>query len=217
MRRWSPELGLALALGLGLAGCNAQKTAFQLGIPGSRIDLAVADVKQRMDYLDTRLQGSGWELRTFLPASPTCRHVVDGESVQYLADGPYGTLVRGDERCVAAGLGSLREWRDRRPRDVTARSIVPSAQASYREVYRDADVAFLRGQFPLAYKLGFAGLGDVIAVVPLVPVCEPPLQRDTSTLEYFEAGSNVLTLSSRDGRCNLAGLIRPLSPAELER
>jgi hypothetical protein len=133
-----------------------------------------------------------------------------------VSDSPYGTLVRGDARCEALGIGSLREWRDRRPRDEYARSIVPSAQASYREIYRDEEVAFLRGNFPLAYKLGFAGLGDVIAVVPLTPVCQPPLQRETATLEFFEAGRNVLTLSSAEGRCNLEGLIRPLAPADLE-
>jgi hypothetical protein len=178
--------------------------------------MAVLRVEPRFGYLDTALQGPGFELRSFLPASDRCRHVVGGETVAYLSDSPYGTLLRGDQRCEAAGIGSLRQWRDRRPRDAYARSIVPSAQASYREVYRDAEVAFLRGHFPLAHKLGFAGLGDVIAVVPLTPVCQPALGRDTATLEYFEAGRNVLTLSSAEGRCNLEGLIRPLGPADLE-
>lgn len=207
-----------LLVGLALVACNPSKTAFQLGIPGNRTELTVGRVTPRFGFLDTTLYGSGWTLRTFLPASEVCGRVVATETgVEYLSDGPYGTLVRGEERCVPSGIGSLREWRNRRPRGSSGReSIIPSAQANYRVVYEDEEVALLRGNFPLAYKLGFAGMGDLIAVVPITALCRPAIERTTSTLEYFHAGRNVLTLSSSQGRCNIEGLIRPLTSADLE-
>lgn len=204
-----------LLAGLLLLGCNPSKNVFQLGLPGARIDMNVASVTQRFGYLDTQLHASGWSLRTFLPANEVCGRVVrTEEGVQYVSDGPYGTLTRGEDRCEAVGIGSLAQWRDKGPRG-ESRSLIPSAQASYRMVYEDEEVAFLRGDFPLASRLGFAGMGDTIAVVPKLAICQPPLARERSTLEYFFAGRNVLTLSSNQGRCPIEGLIRPLTAADL--
>jgi hypothetical protein len=92
--------------------------------------------------------------------------------------------------------------------------VIPSAAASYRKVYEDDEVAFLRGNFPLAGRLGFRGLGDAIAVVPKIPICQDPIERTNATLEYFPGGRNVLTLGSKDGRCNVEGLIQPLGPPQ---
>ncbi len=198
------------------AACNPSKTAFQLGLPGSSIEMTAARVKPRGGYLDTELHGSGLTLRTFLPASEVCQRVVVPEAlVEYRSGASYGSLVRGEDRCDAIGIGSLREWRNRRPRQTSR--IVPSGRASYSVVFRDEEVTFLRGRFPLVGLLGFAGMGDTIVVVPNTPECLGPIGRDTSTIEYFHGGRNVLTLSSSEGRCNIEGLLRPLSGADIQQ
>ena len=83
------------------------------------------------------------------------------------------------------------------------------AQADYRKIYEDSQVAFLRGRFPLASKVGWVGLDDLIAVVPKIPNCEAPLSRNTSSMEYYPAGRYVLTLVSYRGQCPIQGLITP--------
>jgi hypothetical protein len=197
-------------------GCNPAKTALQLGVPGASVDMNVAHVKLRDGFLDTQLHGDGFQLRTFLPASAACQRVVAGEArVQYRSSSSYGTLARGDDRCVASGIGSLREWRNRRPRETSR--VIPSGRAEYRLVYQDEEVSFLRGTFPLVGLLGFTGMGDTIAVVPNTPLCMGPIGRNASTIEYFHGGPNVLTLSSSEGRCNIEGLIRPLSGADVQQ
>lgn len=207
--------GLALLV-VCAAACNPSKTVMQLGVPGSGVDMNVARVKLRDGFLDTELHGDGFSLRTFLPASEVCQRIVSGEAaLQYRANSSYGTLVRGEERCDASGIGSLREWRNRRPRETS--SVIPSGRAEYRVVYQDEELTFLRGTFPLVGLLGFAGMGDNIAVVPNTPVCLGLIGRNASTIEYFHGGSNVLTLSSSEGRCNIEGLIRPLSGADLQQ
>lgn len=193
--------------------CNPSRNAFQLGLPGTRIDVSVGRVVPRAGYLDVELHAPGWVLRTFLPADEVCSRVVAGETAQYVSDGAYGAVARGSDLCSAAGLGSLAEWRSSGPR-ATGAAVIPSAAASYRKVYEDAEVVFLRGNFPLASRLGFHGLGDAIAVVPKTPICQRPLERTSAKLEYFPVGPNVLTLGSEDGRCNIEGLIQPLSEAK---
>ncbi|MDJ0852456.1 MAG: hypothetical protein QNK04_29140 [Myxococcota bacterium] len=206
---------LVLCVALLAGGCNASKATFQLGVPGSSVETSVAQVKPRGGFLDTELHADGFTLRTFLPASELCQRVVAKESgVRYASGSSYGTLVRGDDRCVASGIGSLREWRNRRPRQT--RDIIPSAQANFRVVYGDEEVTFVRGDFPLTGLLGFAGMGDSIAVVPNTPVCMAAIASGVSTLEYFHGGRNVLTLSSREGRCNIEGLIRPLAGSDVQ-
>ena len=204
-----------LPLALPLAACNPSKTAMQLGIPGVGVDMRVAKVKPRGGYLDVELQGDGFAMRTWLPASELCQRVVAGEAtLRYSSSSSYGTFIRGDDRCDAIGIASLREWRNRRPRQTSR--VIPSGRASYRLAYQDEDVTFLRGIFPLVGLLGFAGMGDSIAVVPNTAQCQGPIGRDTSTIEYFHGGKNVLTLSSSEGRCNIEGLIRPLAGADVQ-
>lgn len=211
MPRALPVLACAL-----LACASPSKSTFQLGLPGSAVDLDVAAAEQRYGYLDTTLAGEGWTLRTFLPASERCRRVVaDGAKVQFKSSGPYGTIVRGAEQCEASGIGSLGEWRAKRGRSLS-RSIIPSGLATYRKVWSDEEWVFLRGNFPLTGHLGFAGMGDAIAVVANVPICQRAIARESSTVEYFPAGRNVLTLSAAEGRCQIEGLIRPLAAADLE-
>jgi hypothetical protein len=216
MQRGAPAL-LALGLLVGaLSACNTQKAGFQMGAPGVGTDMAVSKLKQRAGYLDVTLAGNGWSLRTFLPANEVCTRVTRGEAaVRYLNSGPYGTVERDGERCEAAGMGSLHEWRDRQPRSQSA-SIIPSGRAEFRTVYEDEEVVFLRGRFPQTGRVGFSGMGDSIAVVANSAVCQRPIESGRATIEFFPGGRNVLTLGSRDGRCPIEGLIRPLGPADLE-
>jgi hypothetical protein len=206
--------GLALVAVLA-AGCGSGRTGMQLGLPGASVEMSVARVKPRGGFLDTELHAGRFTQRTFLPASELCQRVVATETgVQYVSDAPYGTVVRGEDRCDAIGIGSLREWRNRRPRQTSR--VVPSGHATYRVVYRDEEVTFLRGIFPLVGLLGFSGMGDSIAVVPNTPICQRPIESGSSTVEYFHGGRNVLTLSSSEGRCNIEGLIRPLAEADIQ-
>lgn len=207
---------LLLALGpLLLAGCNPGKNRFQLGLPGSAVEMSVARAKPRFGYLDTLLEGDGWSLRTFVPASATCVELATpGTRLQFQSAGAYGTLARGDLRCPAAGMGSLAEWRKKRGKGGMGGAIIPSALATFDRVYEDEEVVFLRGNFPLASQLGFTAMGDAIAVVGRVAVCERPVDEGRATMEFFPGGRNVLTLSSRRGRCQIEGLLRPLGVAD---
>ncbi len=176
--------------------------------------MSVVRVKPRGGFLDVELRADSFTLRTFLPASDLCQRVVGGEGVRYATLSTYGTLVRGEDRCAASGIGSLREWRNRRPRQ--SREIIPSGQAVFAVIFSDEEVTFVRGRFPLTGLLGFTGLGDSIAVVPNTPVCLAAIETGVSTIEFFHGGRNVLTLASRQGRCNIEGLIRPLAGSDVQ-
>jgi hypothetical protein len=82
-------------------------------------------------------------------------------------------------------------------------------------VYQDEEVAMLRGKFPLAGRLGFFAGNDAIAVVPNDASCARAIADTGGTLEYFQAGKHVLTLGSAAGRCDIVGLLRPPTPADL--
>jgi hypothetical protein len=177
--------------------------------------MTVAKVKPRGGYLDVELHGDGFAMRSWLPASELCQRVVTGEAtVRYSSSSSYGSFIRGDDSCDAIGIASLREWRNRRPRQTSR--VIPSGRASYRVAYRDEELTFLRGTFPLVGLLGFAGMGDSITVVPNTAECQGPIGRDTSTVQYFHGGKNVLTLTSSEGLCNIVGLIRPLAGADVQ-
>lgn len=194
-------------------GCGATKNALNEGFSGP--ERTVASVVEIDGYLDTELADHKRTVRTYLPANSNCRDVAKlGAAVRFDRAGAYGTLRRGEQSCIAAGIGSLDWWRSKRPRPNTT-SPVPSAMASYRTVYQDESVVFLRGRFPLAGLLGFTAMGDGIAVVPNSPLCERPIRQGSATLEYFYGGANVLTLSSSDGRCPIQGLLRPLTESDV--
>ncbi len=206
------RLAWMLGVACALAGCNPQKTLWQLGLPTFRTPFTVGSLVERGGYLDATLAGSGFELRTFAPADDLCRVVLEPETqVEYVAVGPVGAFRRGDEQCHAVGIGSLREWRNRRPATQSLRDTpVPRVQASYRVVHRDDEVIFLRGRFPLASNLGFAGGGDTIAVVPNVPLCQRPIESGVSSMQFYPSGRRVLVLVSDRGLCDIVGLIQPL-------
>lgn len=215
---WQRELRkgtrFALAGAALLAAACSTSQQWQLGLPGSHVELTVTRLERRGELLDVWLQGGDLTLRSFAPASPECAALLRPEQTVRFDAGGSGRFVAGELRCRTAGIGTLEEWRDRlRDTPSLGESPVPSAQADYRVVYRDEDVALLRGRFPLANRIGWTSLGDTIAVVPREPACEDVLAREVATLEYFPRGTPVLALMGENARCPIVGLVRPDAPA----
>ena len=199
--------GLAAALSL---CATPQKTSFQLGLPGSQIGMTVARVVPRGPYLEAALRAPGLDLVVYAPADATCREVLaDERQIEYRSGGTGGSFERAGQRCEAAGIGSLDEWRRRRPQPRT-RSPVPSAPANYRVIYEDAEIALARGRFPLAGLLGWVGGDDTVAAIPRTPVCQEPLQSGVGTMQYFPSGREVLALTAKGGLCPIVGLLVPV-------
>lgn len=212
--RWIVASAVAVA---GIAGCNAQKALWQAGIPGVKTPLVVTRVVPVAGYLEVDLAGSGLHLDTFTPASEGCAEVMRPEAaVDYVASGPYGNFQRGDTTCEALGLGSLREWRDRRPSQTTV-VMQPRAQADFRVWYRDESQVLLRGRFPLGALLGFTGLDDTIAVVPNTQACQQPIRSGVATIQYNQNGPDPLVLLSGDEGCPIRALVQPLPGSEIQR
>lgn len=210
------HLSVWLLLFLAIAaatGCNPKLSGWQAGIPGWTTEMRVAHVTPRYRYLEATLEMEGLTLVTFVPRSETCAALLSvGAQIEYLDTNPGGTFRSEDHSCSATGIGSLAVWRSRLPRPANrGGSVIARAQADYRTVYEDSDVVFLQGRFPLARKLRWVGLDDLIAVVPKIPLCEAPLSRTSASMEYFPAGRDVLTLVSTRGQCPILGLITPYS------
>jgi hypothetical protein len=209
-------LAAALALATACAGIS-RKAVWQAGIPGVSTPLVVMSTRPVAGYLEVDLSGSGLHLDTFTPADETCASVMKPEaSVDYVASGPYGTFQRGDETCSAVGLGSLREWRDRRPSQTTV-AMLPRAQASYRVWYQDDRQVFLRGRFPLGALLGFTGLDDTIAIVPNTPACQAPISAGVASMQYYQNGEEPLVLLSGREQCPIQALLQPPAPDGVSR
>ncbi len=209
-------LGIALAGALA-SGCNVQKNVWAAGLPGVDTEMIVGSAVPVAGYIEVDLLGKGWKLHTFTPADEVCARMLEPEStVSYVANGPYGTLQSGGDVCQAIGLGSLREWRDRRPSQTTV-VMIPRAQADYEVYYRDAKQVFLRGRFPLGSLLGFTGLDDTIAIVPNIPVCQRPIESGVASMQYYQTGENPIVLLSGAGECPILALLQPLPGSEVKR
>jgi hypothetical protein len=204
LRSLLPGLAAAFAL------CGTpQQTAFQLGLPGSRIAMSVVRVTPRGPYLEVLLRAPGLELVSYTLADESCREVLARElEVEFQSGGTGGSFERAGRRCDAAGIGSLEEWRKRRPRPQT-RSPVPSAPARFDLLYEDSQIALVRGRFPLAGLLGWVGGDDSVAAIPNTSICQVPLRSGNATLQYFPGGRNVLTLGAPEGLCPVVGLLTP--------
>lgn len=202
--------GLLPAIAAAFALCaSPERSAFQLGLPGSAISMTVARVVPRGPYLEVWLRAPGLDLVSWAPADASCREILDEEQeVQYRSGGTGGSVERQGRRCDLSGIGSLEEWRKRRPQPRT-KSPVPSAAASFEKIYEDAEIALVRGRFPLARLLGWVGGEDTVAAIPNTPICQRPLRSGGGTLQYFPGGRNVLALSSEGGLCPIEGLLVP--------
>lgn len=199
--------GIAAALSL---CATPQKTSFQLGLLGSSLEMSVARVIPRGPYLEVWLHAPGLELVSYAPAAGACRRLLSAnETVAYRSGGKGGSFERSGERCEAAGIGSLEQWRDRRPRPGRG-SPVPSAPARYRVIYLDEEIALVRGRFPLAGLLGWVGGADTVAAIPNRAECRGPLESGEASMRYYPAGREVLALASERELCPIAGLLVPL-------
>ena len=202
--------GGVAALAASLA-CNPRRALYQAGLPGVKTPFSVAKVVQRGGYLDTTLQGRAGAVRVFAPADAVCATVLAPEaSVAFESEGAGGRMERDGWVCRGVGRGSLAEWRARRPRPESLETAIPREQAAYRVVYRDDDVVFLRGRFPLAGLIGWSEVGDTIAVVPDTEICREPVDAGVASLEYRPVGPNVLALVTSQGLCPIEALLQPL-------
>jgi len=205
-------LVIGLALASGVSGCNWRKATWGLGIPGFRVDLLVAYVEERGPYLDVGLVGHGLDMRTFMPANDVCRAVLKTEDpVTYVERGVAGRFEREGLSCEAVGFGDPRIRGVRQPRSANPPdSPVPRAQATFRTIYEDDDVMLLRGRFPLASRIGWAGGQDTVAVVKNVARCRGPAEKGVASMEYRQSGHDTLALVSSGELCRIEGLILPL-------
>ncbi len=210
MRRLAPILLLAT---LGLA-CAHSSAVWRMGIRGMSTEFTVTSVAPRGGYLDVQLTGDS-PLRTFIPDDSECRRVAKvGTRVRYVWDGAMGSLSQLDagRSCQAVGIGSLGEWRQMRSESQPA--ALPREVARYRVVFRDRDVIFVRGHFPLTRHLGWVGSADAIAVMRNTPSCmRGPAASAMASLEFFPAGERVLGLVLKDRWCDVEGLLLPLAQA----
>ncbi len=194
--------------------------AFSLGcvsVPGSSPSYQVAEVSRigpliqaRLDWTsDLAAVSSDAKITLLFPTGEVCdRLLVVGTETEYLARGITGTVRVGEETCESVGIASPREWRDRRPRPRGSEPL-PRAQATYRVVLRAGDTAILRGRFPLASRIGWAGGEDTLALMPTTGKCAALLDKTVASMEYRPGGRIALALVSSDGLCELQGFARP--------
>ena len=190
------------------AGCSPRRTAWELGAGGFMTDMVVASAEQRGPYLDVVLSGHGLTLRTFTAASETCSALLVPESTVDYVERGWGRFRRDELECDAIGIGDplISRARTGRPR---TNATIPREQATFSVLYEDEDVVLLRGRFPLARMIGWAGGVDSVAVLRNVPHC----RRDGSgvaSMEFRGSGRNTLALVGPSGLCRIEGLIQPV-------
>lgn len=200
-----------LAAALLASGCSTERTLYQLGFD---TDLVVTRLEPRGGFLDATLEGEAATLRVFTPPSEACVFVLAREArVAFESVGGAGRVSREGTRCDAAGFGPVEELRRRRgdPTSLTTEAI-PREQAVWEVVHEDDEVSFLRGRFPLAGLVGWAGGIDTIAVVSSAPECRDIAARGVGSLEFRPRGGDTLALVGADGLCPIEALIRPPAP-----
>jgi len=200
---WRRALRAALACAVGAAGVPGCST-----LPGATRASIVQSVVERGGVLDAQIAREGSVQRFFAPTSEPCRKLMKKEAaIEYVSLGPLGQFRSGDTTCAPNGIGSLAVWRDQRPRPKVGP--LPSRAASYQVVYQDADVAMLRGLFPMLGLIGWPGMGDTIAVVAQSPACQALIQRGSANVVYRVAGPDPYVMLDGEMQCPLEGLIQP--------
>lgn len=212
-----------LLLLLALAGCSGARDvgryAEQRLNPFASTRVSLLSVEPLGPFLVVQFRNRGAVLTFYAPASDEgCARLLRPEaSVTYRKHGNFGRFEDGELRCDPIGVGSLAAWRDRRPRDRRGGSMVPRAQATFREIGREGEVAMVRGRFPLASRVGVPAGFDLIAFVPLEPACERPLASGTASMEFAPAGRMPIRLVGPGAPCPVLGFAMPPgSPAPAE-
>jgi hypothetical protein len=199
-------LALALAL-VWLPACESPRVGQAIGV-GSSSWAHVEDVALRGEFVDATLRGDSFALRFFFPTDQNCREILTPEArVEYVTLGPLGSVRADSLRCDPVGVGSLGDWLRRRRRH--SRLANPRQRVDYRVVYRDPEVVFLRGRFPLSRQVGWSGGFDALAVVPNVEACAAFLERTVATMDYRVNHDVPFTLVG-EPRCPVIGFILPL-------
>jgi hypothetical protein len=200
-----------LALLALLPSCNPRRAAWELGAGSFMTDMVVASAEPRGPYLDVVLSGHGLTLRSFTPVSERCRETLAPEATVDYVERGWGRFRRGDLECDAVGIGDPLISRARTGRAGNVRSAtIPREQATFTLLYEDDDVILLRGRFPLARLIGWAGGGDSVAVLSNVPHCRLD-GSGVASMEYRPSGRNTLALVGAQGLCRIEGLIQPPS------
>jgi hypothetical protein len=202
------RIGLAVALVLGCGG-QGPRLDEPSGFPGVSTAYQVTLVVPRGPYLDAMLERERSSLRLFFPADDACRRVVRIEAMlEYRATSVPGTVSNAQEECEAIGIGSLRFWRDRRPRQ--SRQVIPRGNAEFRLVYQDSELSLVRGRFPYANQVGWAGGWDTLAALPRNAACDALVARGSASIEFRHAGPEAFRLVTGEGRCTIEGFLRPV-------
>jgi hypothetical protein len=202
------RIGLAVAL---MLGCGGKGPALEQPsrFPGASTTYQVTSVFARGPYLDAVIEREGSNLRLFFPASDACRRVVRVEAVvEYKATSVPGKVKNAQEECDSVGIGSLRFWRDRRPRQ--SKQVIPRGRAEFRRVYQDSELTLVRGRFPYANQVGWAGGWDTLAALPRNAACDALVARGSASLEFRHAGPEPYRLVTGEGRCTIEAFLRPL-------
>lgn len=200
---------------LALAGCSGARDvgryAEQRLNPFASTRVALLSVESLGPFLVAQFRNRGAVLTFYAPATdPGCAQLLRPEaSVTYRKHGNFGRFEDGDLRCDPIGVGSLAAWRDRRPRDTRRGSMVPRAQATFREMGREGDVAWVRGRFPLASRVGVPAGFDLIAFLPIAPECERALASGAASMEFVPAGRTAIRLVGPSAPCPVLGFAMP--------
>lgn len=183
-------------------------------LPGVHSATQVLRSMERGGYLDVDLERGGEPARLFFPDTEACRALLQpGRSVAFVEEGPFGALDErvesGDfERCSAVGVASLRAWVDQRRRP-SARGI-PRSQANFEIIFKDEELVFVRGRFPLVRLAGISGGEDIVALVPNTEECIKPLASGVASMEFNARGKKppFRLLGSRSD-CPIKGFAQP--------
>jgi hypothetical protein len=197
-------------LSLALLACSAatrERAVREAGL-GPRISSATAEERTpRGEYLHFLLKSPGYAGELWVRNTPRCQAVLASPDLRYDRSESYGSVEAGEERCRILGIGSLGYVRSLRPRPPLRGR--PREQANFRVIYRDPDLAIAHGEFGLAGLLGWPYARDTLAVIPIRPECEGPLERGMAALEYHASGGPPLVLLGEKGDCPIEGLITP--------
>lgn len=207
-------LWIALVASVLAGACGTPAGRMLSKIAGIDRTGVVDRIETRGEYLDLDLS----EVRLFVANDAECRATLKQRNgLRYLDRGRFGRIVGEDASCRVVGIGSLRWWRDRRPRVPLLRPR-PRGRADFHVDYRDPTVVMLRGRFDLAALVGFTGGADLIAVVPATRACESLTAESpdsaeslrTAILEFRQGGRVPYRLLTADGSCPVIGFIEPL-------
>ena len=194
---------VGFALGLALAGCSL--------LPNAR-PWMVHDVTQHGGYIVAAITRDRETLGFYFEPTPDCAAMLQEDgALFYRKRGPLGTLEQDDRACVPLGIGRIRSWvlRRNRPRNLP---ILPSLPATFREITRNSEVVLVRGNFPLASLVFFAGGRDAVAFLPNIEVCQRYIEQGGGAMQYRRSSQEVVWLGSASARCQILGLARPLVP-----